>query len=64
MFTQLSNKNSLIAKNTHLFYFRMLVTMAMALCVSRVVLNTLGVDYYGIFNAGGIVFMLSFKIEI
>lgn len=61
MTVQSPNNNSRIAKNTLLLYFRMLFTMAVALYTSRVVLNTLGVEDYGIFNVvGGIVSMLSF----
>ncbi len=61
MSTLSSNNRSRIVKNTLLLYFRMLFTMAVALYTSRVVLNTLGVEDYGIFNVvGGIVSMLSF----
>lgn len=61
MARQSQNNNTRIAKNTLLLYFRMLFTMAVALYTSRVVLNTLGVEDYGIFNVvGGIVSMLSF----
>lgn len=61
MSTQSQNNNFRIAKNTLLLYFRMIFTMAVALYTSRVVLNTLGVEDYGIFNVvGGIVSMLSF----
>ena len=42
-------------------YFRMLVTMAITLYTSRVVLRILGIDDYGIYQAvGGIVGFLSF----
>lgn len=65
MSTQPQNNNSAnnkrIAKNTILLYFRMLFTMAVQLYTSRVVLNTLGVDDYGIYNVvGGIVAMFGF----
>ena len=53
--------NRRIAKNTLLLYFRMLLTIAVGLYTSRVVLNTLGVSDYGVYNVvGGIVAMLSF----
>ena len=56
-----SNNNTRIAKNTLLLYFRMLFTMAVSLYTSRVVLNTLGVEDFGVYNVvGGIVSMLSF----
>lgn len=49
-----------IAKNTLLLYFRTLFVMIIALYTSRVVLNTLGVKDYGIYNVvGGIVSMFS-----
>ena len=58
----LSTENSKrIAKNTFLLYFRMLFTMAVSLYTSRVVLNTLGIENYGIYNVvGGVVTMLAF----
>lgn len=53
--------NSRIAKNTIYLYFRMILTMLIALYTSRVILEKLGVDDYGIYNAvGGIVGFLSF----
>lgn len=49
-----------IAKNTLLLYFRMLLTMAVGLYTSRVVLQTLGVENFGIYNVvGGVVAMFS-----
>lgn len=55
---QLNNKR--IAKNTLMLYVRMLFTMAVSLFTSRVVLNTLGVEDYGIQNVvGGVVAMFS-----
>jgi O-antigen/teichoic acid export membrane protein len=51
----------IIAKNTLLLYLRMLLTMVINLFTVRVVLNTLGVEDYGIYNVvGGIVVMFSF----
>ncbi len=50
-----------IAKNTLLLYVRMLFTMAIGLYTSRVVLNTLGVTDYGIYNVvGGVVSLFTF----
>ena len=49
-----------IAKNTVFLYFRMMITMVIGLFTSRVVLNTLGVEDYGINNVvGGVVGMFS-----
>ena len=56
-----SANNKRIAKNTLLLYVRMLFTMVVSLYTSRVVLNTLGVEDFGIYNVvGGIVVLLSF----
>lgn len=56
-----SANNKRIAKNTLLLYFRMLFMMVVSLYTSRVVLNTLGVEDYGIYNVvGGVVTMFSF----
>lgn len=53
--------NKKIAKNTLLLYFRMILLMGISLYTSRVVLNQLGVDDYGIYNVvGGIIVILSF----
>lgn len=53
--------NKRIAKNTLLLYFRMMVTMAISLYTSRVVLKVLGIDDYGIYQAvGGIVGLFAF----
>ena len=57
---QASNKGR-IAKNTLFLYFRMLFVMAVSLYTSRVVLEILGIDDYGIYQSvGGIVGMLTF----
>lgn len=56
-----SNNNTRIAKNTLLLYFRMLFTMAVSLYTSRVVLNTLGIEDFGIYGVvGGIVTLFDF----
>lgn len=53
--------NKRIAKNTLLLYIRMLFIMVVSLYTSRIVLATLGISDYGIYNVvGGIVIMLSF----
>lgn len=56
-----TNQNSRrIAKNTLLLYVRMLFMMAVSLYTSRVVLHTLGVEDFGIYNVvGGVVAMFS-----
>lgn len=55
-----SANNKRIAKNTLLLYFRMLFMMAVSLYTSRVVLNALGVEDFGIYNVvGGVVAMFS-----
>lgn len=59
MSTETNNKT--IAKNTLLLYFRMLCTMLISLYTTRVVLDVLGIEQYGVYQAvGGIVVMLSF----
>lgn len=53
--------NKRIAKNTIFLYFRMILTMAVSLFTSRVVLDKLGIDDFGLYNVvGGVVGMLSF----
>ena len=55
-----SAKNMRIAKNTLLLYMRTLFIMLITLYTSRVVLNTLGVEDYGIYNVvGGVVTMFT-----
>lgn len=50
-----------IAKNTMFLYIRMLFIMGVSLYTSRVVLDKLGVDDFGLYNVvGGIVGMLAF----
>lgn len=56
-----TENNKRIAKNTLLLYVRMLFTIIVGLYTSRIILNTLGVSDYGIYNVvGGIVAMLAF----
>lgn len=55
-----SQNNKRIAKNTLLLYLRMLFMMAVSLYTSRVVLHTLGIEDFGIYNVvGGVVAMFS-----
>ena len=59
--TDTAQNNKRIAKNTLLLYVRMLFMMAISLYTSRVVLNTLGLEDYGIYNVvGGVVAMFGF----
>ena len=56
-----SNNSKRIAKNTLLLYFRMCFMMLVNLYASRVILNTLGVVDFGIYNVvGGVIMMLGF----
>ena len=50
-----------IAKNTLLLYFRMILIMVVSLYTSRVILNELGVEDFGIYNlvAGVVVLFLN-----
>lgn len=48
-----SAKNKRIAKNTIFLYMRMLLIMAVSLYTSRVILQTLGVEDFGIYNVVG-----------
>lgn len=49
-----------LANNTILLYVRLIITMLIALYTSRLVLNALGVEDYGLYNVlGGVVTMLS-----
>lgn len=55
------NSGKIIAKNTVFLYFRMLLTMGVALYTSRIVLEVLGASDYGLYNVvGGVVTMLGF----
>lgn len=52
---------SRVAKNTLLLYFRMLLTMCISIYTSRVVLQALGIEDYGIYNVvGGVVALFNF----
>ena len=58
---QLSENSRRLARNTLLLYFRMFLLMLIGLFTSRVVLRTLGVDDYGVYNVvGGVVTVFTF----
>ena len=55
------SKKSLIAKNTMLLYMRMLVLLAISLYTSRIILSSLGVEDFGLYNVvGGVVTIFAF----
>lgn len=57
----ISENNKRIAKNTLFLYVRMLLIMGVTLYTSRVVLQMLGVEDYGVYNVvGGIVILFTF----
>lgn len=53
MSTASSHNNKRIAKNTAFLYIRMLVVMAVTLYTSRIILEGLGIEDYGIYNVVG-----------
>ena len=56
-----TSSNKRIAKNTLMLYVRMIINMAVSLYTSRVVLEVLGVEDFGVYNVvGGVVGMLGF----
>lgn len=56
-----ATNNKRIAKNTMFMYVRMILLMFVGLYASKVLLNTLGVEDYGLYNVvGSIVTMFSF----
>lgn len=58
--TDTSQNNKRIAKNTMLLYFRMLFIMIISLFTSRINLQSLGAEDFGIYNVvGGVVAMFS-----
>lgn len=58
---EIASNNKRIAKNTALLYVRMIFVMFVSLFTSRIILQTLGIDDYGIYNVvGGFVSMLAF----
>ena len=59
-----SQNNKRIAKNTLFLYIRSVLLLFINLYTSRVVLDALGVDDYGIYNVvGGVIVMFSFINE-
>lgn len=59
--TTTSDNNKRIAKNTMFLYIRMVIIMLVQLYTSRVILQTLGIEDYGIYNiVGAVVVSLSF----
>lgn len=59
--TDIKTNNKRIAKNTIFLYVRMLLIMLVTLYTARVVLRTLGVDDYGLYNViGGVISMFAF----
>lgn len=58
---EILSNNRRIAKNTAFLYVRMLFSMAVSLYTSRIVLEVLGVNDYGVYNVvGGVVSMFTF----
>lgn len=56
-----NSKGKKIAKNTLMMYIRMFITMSISLYTSRIVLNALGVEDFGIYNVvGGLVTLFTF----
>lgn len=56
-----SNKNKRLAKNTIYLYIRMLFAVCINLYTSRLVLEYLGVEDFGVYNiVGGIVALMMF----
>lgn len=54
-------RSNQIVQNTAFLYFRMLLSMGIGLYASRIVLEVLGVEDFGVFNVvGGVVSMLTF----
>ena len=56
-----SSNNKRIARNTIMLYMRMIVVMAITLYTSRILLQALGIDDFGLYNVvGGVVGLLTF----
>lgn len=57
----MSNNTQKIAKNTFYMFLRMVIVLCVGLFTSRVILQTLGVEDFGVYNVvGGIVVLFSF----
>lgn len=56
-----AENNNRILKNSLLLFFRMFLTLVVSLYTSRIILNTLGVEDFGVYNVvGGFVTMFAF----
>lgn len=56
-----TDNNKRIAKNTSLLYLRMILVMGVSFFTSRIIIQSLGVEDYGIYSVvGGIIAMFSF----
>ncbi len=53
------NGNTTIAKNTLILYMRSIIMMLIGLFTSRVILDSLGITNFGIYNAVGGVMALT-----
>lgn len=57
----MGNSTNRIAKNTLYLYLRMIITLVVTLYTSRVIVNTLGIEDFGIYNiVGGVIVLFSF----
>ena len=60
----MGNNSSTVAKNTIVLYFRMIISLCVSLYTSRVILQSLGVIDYGVYNVvGGIVACMAFMLQ-
>ena len=56
----LVHRNKQVAKNTVFLYIRMMVTLLVTLYTSRIIINTLGFEDFGVYNViGGLVGFLA-----
>lgn len=54
------NKSKRIAKNTFLLYMRMVIVMVITIYTVRVVIDTLGLEDYGVYNVvAGVIILLN-----
>lgn len=61
MISKDSSQNKRIAKNTLFLYFRMILVMGVTFFTSRVILQALGVEEYGVYSVvGGLAFSFGF----
>ena len=64
-FEKMSNHSSIdskrIARNTIFLYLRMIISLVVTLYTSRVIINTLGIEDFGIYNIiGGVIVLFNF----